>query len=75
LVTNAIDLDAVLLAEPDNARGALVLGSEVRQVVVVVVELRCGVGGRGDAEGNRDVGLADDAEEDVVAVGVVLVES
>ena len=74
LVADAVDAHAVLLAQAHDARGALELGAEVLEVVVVVVELGGRVGGGGDAEGDGDVGLADDAQEDVVAVRAVFVE-
>jgi hypothetical protein len=74
LVADAVDAHAVRLDQLDDAGGALELGAQVLEVVVVVVELGGGVGGGGGAEGDGDVGLADDAEEDVVAVGAVLVE-
>lgn len=74
LVADTVNLDAVRLHEFDDARGALQLGAEVLEVVVVVEELGGRVGGGGDAEGDGDVGLADDAQEDVVPVGAVFVE-
>lgn len=77
LQADAVDLLAVGLHELHDARGAESFGGRgaVLEVVVVVVELRGGVGGRGEAEGDGDVGFADGAEEDVVSVCAVLVES
>lgn len=74
LVADAVNLDAVRLHELDDARGALQLGAEVLEVVVVVEELGGRVGSGGNAEGDGDVGLADDAQEDVIPVGAVFVE-
>lgn len=74
LQTDAVDLDAPGLHELDDAESALVLGLAILEVVVVVVQLRCWVGCGSHAEGNGEVLLADDAEEDVVSVCAVLVE-
>lgn len=74
LVADAVDADAVLLEEFHDTHGALELGTQVLQVVVIVVKLRCGIGGGGGTEGNGDVCLANNAEEDAVAVGAVLIQ-
>lgn len=74
LQANAVDLDAPRLNQLDDAERALVLGFAVLEVVVVVVELGGWVGFGGHAEGNGQVLLANDAEENVVAVCAVFVE-
>lgn len=75
LVTNTVDSDSVLLAESHDTSGTFDLGSQVLEVVVVVVQLGGRIGGSGNAEGHGDVCFTDGAEEDVVAVCAVLVES
>lgn len=74
LQADAVDLDAPGLNGLDDLEGTLVLGLAVLEVVVVVEELGVGVGGGGDAEGDRDVLLANDFKEDVIAVGAVFVK-
>lgn len=74
LHADAVNFDAVGLNEFDDALGAGGFGAEVLDVVVVVVELGGGVGGRGGFEGDWEVGLADGFVEDAFAVAAVLVE-
>jgi hypothetical protein len=74
LQAHAVDLEAPGLDELDDAQSALVLRLAVLEVVVVVVELSGWVGFGGHPEGDGHVLLADDAEEDVVAVCAVFVE-
>lgn len=75
LQADAVNASAVGLNKLDNAGGALGLLGAVLEVVVVVEEAGVRVGGLGVLEGDGDVGLADGLEEDVIAVGAVLVES
>lgn len=75
LQTDAVDAKTVGLDESGDALGTLGLGVAVLEVVVVVVELGGGVCCQGHAEGDGDVGLTDDAEEDAVTVSSILVES
>lgn len=74
LQTNTVDLDAPGLDELDDTERALVLGLAVLEIVIVIVQFCCWVGCCGHAEGDGHVLLADDAEEDVVAVGAVFVQ-
>lgn len=74
LQADAVDAGTVGLDQLDDAGGALGLVGAVLEVVVVVEEAGVRVGGLDVLEGDGDVGLADGLEEDVVAVGAVLVE-
>lgn len=74
LQADAIDAGAVGLDQLDDAGGALGLVRAVLEVVVVVEKAGVWVGGLGVLEGDGDVGLADGLEEDVVAIGTVLVQ-
>jgi hypothetical protein len=74
LQPDAVNLDAPALHKLCDAQSTLVLGLTVLEVVVVVEEFCSGVGGGGHAEGDGEVLLADDAEEDVVTVCTVFVE-
>lgn len=75
LQTDTVDAKTVGLDESGDALGTLGLGVAVLEVVVVVVELSGGVCCQGHAEGDGDVGLANDTEEDTVTVGSILIES
>ncbi|KAI6758704.1 hypothetical protein HG530_010944 [Fusarium avenaceum] len=75
LETNTVDAKAVRLHKLGDADGTLGLGITVLEVVVVVVELGLRVCSLSHAEGDGDVRLANDAEEHVVAVGSILVQS
>lgn len=75
LQADAVDARTVGLDKLDDAGSALSLLGAVLEVVVVVEEAGVRVGCLGVLEGDGDVGLADGLEEDVVAVGAVLVES
>lgn len=74
LKADAVDLGAILFDKFDDVLCAGGFGARRLNVIIVVVEFRGGVGGRGGCEGNGDVGGADGSVEDVLAVGAVFVE-
>lgn len=74
LESDTVDLDAPRLDKLDDAQSTLVLGVTVLEVIVVVEQLGCWVGGSSHAEGDGKVLLSNDAEEDVVSVRTVLVQ-
>ena len=74
LQSDAVDAHALRLQVAHQLLCRARLGPCVLDVIVVVVELGGGVGGRGRAEGDGDEGGPDGVEPDVGAVGAVVVE-
>jgi hypothetical protein len=59
LIADTVDASAVLLDKAHDAGSTLNLGSEILEVVVIVVELGRGIGLGGHPESNRDIRLSD----------------
>jgi hypothetical protein len=74
LHAHAVDACAGVLDEGDDACGALLLGTRVLDVVVVVVQLGVGIGRSRGFKGDGDVLFSYHVVEDILPVGSVFVE-